>query len=69
MPAKKRRIKPKVGCEFVKRFKGKTYKLKIVKSDGEIAYEVGNTAFPSPSGAARSITKGQVNGWKFWRID
>ena len=69
MPARKKRTNPRVGCEFVTRFKGKTYKLKVIKADGKVAYELGDTAFPSPSAAAKSITKTEVNGWRFWKID
>jgi Protein of unknown function (DUF2924) len=69
MPARKKRPTPRVGSEFVKKFKGKTYKLKIIKADSRIAYELGDTAFPSPSAAAKSITQTEVNGWAFWLID
>ena len=62
MAARKERTKPKVGHEFVKKFKGKTHRLKIIKADGRIAYELGDTAFLSPSAAARSITRTEVNG-------
>jgi hypothetical protein len=69
MPARKKRPNPRAGCEFVKKFRGKTYKLIVIKAGSRIAYELGDTAFPSPSAAAKSLTKTEVNGWKFWKID
>jgi len=69
MPAAKQRTKPKVGLEFTKEYKRKTYKLKVVKTEGGVGYELGGTIFTSPSTAAKSITKNEINGWKFWGID
>jgi hypothetical protein len=69
MPSRKQRPNPKVGSEYVKEYKRKTYKLKVIKTGGSIAYELCGEVFPSPSAAAKSLTKGEVNGWKFWRID
>jgi hypothetical protein len=69
MPAAKQRTKPKVGLEFVKEYKRKTYKLKVVKTDRGVGYELRGTVFTSPSTAAKSITKNEINGWKFWNID
>jgi hypothetical protein len=69
MPARKKRTNPKVGCEFVRRFKNKTYKLRVIKVGDRIAYEHGSTVFSSPSAAAKSITKTEVNGWEFWKMD
>lgn len=65
MPAAKQRAKPKLGTEFVKEYKNKTYKLRVVK-DG---YELAGITYTSPSTAAKTITKTEVNGWKFWKID
>jgi hypothetical protein len=69
MPKRKERPNPKVGSEFIKEFKGKTHKLTVVKEGAVIAYKLGTSVFPSPSAAAKSITKNEVNGWKFWGID
>jgi hypothetical protein len=69
MPAAKKRTKPKVGLEFVREYKGKTYKLKVVKTEGGVGYELAGKVFTSPSTAAKSITKSEINGWKFWKID
>lgn len=69
MPAAKDRPNPKVGTEFVRDYKRKTHKLKVVKASGGVAYELNGTVYPSPSAAAKSLTKGEINGWRFWRID
>lgn len=69
MPTRKKRTNPKVGCEFEREFKSKIYKLRVIEIDGRIAYKLGGVVFPSPSAAAKSITKTEVNGWVFWRID
>ena len=69
MPAKTERPSPRVGSVFVKEYKGKRYILKVIRADGNIAYETDKTAFGSPTAAAKSITKTEVNGWKFWKIE
>ena len=68
MPAPKKRPNPKVGTEFIKEYRHKTYKLKIVKAAGDVAFELNGTIYTSPSTAARSLTRGEVNGWKFWKM-
>jgi hypothetical protein len=68
MPAPKERANPKVGSKFVKEYKHRTYKLKIVKAEGGVGYELDGTVYSSPSTAAKSLTKGEVNGWQFWKI-
>ena len=37
-----------------------------VRGDGEI--EIEGQPYPSPSGAAKSVTDHSENGWKFWRL-
>ena len=69
MAARKKRPNPKPGREFVKKYKHKTYKLKVVKANGGVGYELNGTVYSSPSTAGKSLTKGEVNGWKFWKID
>ena len=69
MPTRKERSNPKVGCEYVRKFKNKTYKLKVIKTREGIAYDLNDTVFSSPSAAAKSITKTEMNGWKFWKMD
>ena len=60
---------PKVGAKFEKTFKDKKYQLKIVSTPRGIGYELGGQVFRSPSAAAKSITKMDVNGWVFWRLN
>ena len=67
--ARKERPSPKVGSEFVKEYKRKTYKLKVIKTGGNIAFELGGEIFFTPTAAAKSITKNEVNGWRFWRMN
>ena len=55
--------------KFVKEYKRRTYKLKVVKVEGGIGYELNGTVYSSPSTAAKSLTKGEVNGWRFWELD
>jgi hypothetical protein len=69
MPARKQRPNPKVGVEYVREYKRKTYKLKVIRTGGSIVYELAGSVFPSPSAAAKSITNSEVNGWRFWEID
>lgn len=68
MPATKKRPHPKIGTEFIKKYKQKTYKLKVVKAAGGVAYELNGTVYTAPSTAAKSLTKGEVNGWRFWNM-
>jgi hypothetical protein len=69
MPAAKKRSNPKIGTEFIREYRNKTHKLKVVKAAGVVAYELDGTVYSSPSAAAKSLTKGEVNGWKFWKIE
>ncbi len=69
MPARKPRQIPPVGAAYTKTYKNKSYTLKVVKSDSGVGYKLGSTVYPSPSAAAKSLTKTEVNGWKFWKID
>lgn len=69
MPAAKDRVTPKVGTVFVREYKHKTHKLKVVKAQGGVAYELNGTVYTSPSAAAKSLTKGEINGWRFWKIE
>lgn len=69
MPAKKPHPKPSVGSKYEKTFKGKNYTLEVVKNVGGIAYKLKGSEYSSPSAAAKSVTNGEVNGWRFWGID
>jgi hypothetical protein len=68
MPKRKPRKPPKIGAEFVREFKGKRHTLKVVDEDGRVGYRVGAKTYRSPTGAAKSITGTEVNGWSFWKI-
>ena len=59
---------PKVGVIFERDFAGKHYVLKIVKSKAGMAYELNDKVFMTPTAAAKSITKFEVNGWRFWHM-
>jgi hypothetical protein len=69
MTAPKKRPVPKVGQVFVKAYKGEAYKLAVIKVSEGVGFKLGGTVYSSPSAAAKSITNGEVNGWKFWKID
>jgi hypothetical protein len=68
MPKRKRRNPPPVGAIFERAYQGHTYRLRVVDKDGDRWFEVGGRTYATPSGAAKSITKHDVNGWVFWRI-
>jgi hypothetical protein len=65
---KKTRTPPSVGMVFEKTFKWKTYKMQVVEHNGSIGYRVLGKVYRSPTGAAKAITKTEVNGWNFWDI-
>jgi len=69
MPKRKRRALPEVGATFERDYRGKQYRLRVVDKSGETWFEVGGRTFRSPSAAAKSITRSEVNGWVFWGID
>jgi len=68
MAKKKPRNTPPVGATFERNYKGKTYRLNVVTKDGRTRYKIGKEFFDSPSGAAKSIIKQEVNGWVFWKL-
>ena len=59
---------PPVGSRFEKRYRGKTYALKVIEKDGKVLFEVSGKHFDTPTGAAKQITKHEINGWKFWKL-
>lgn len=69
MPAHNTRKALKTGSVYTKTFRGKPYTMKVVQTEVGIGYSVGNSVFKTPSAAAKSITKNEINGWKFWGID
>lgn len=69
MSVRKKRTLPTVGSCYERRYKGTMYRLIVVKDGSSVGYKLGNKVFASPSGAARSLTNNEVNGWVFWRIN
>jgi len=69
MPQRRHRVLPKKGSSYEKHFKEKRFVMVVVEENGRILYEVGKSRFLTPTAAAKSITKHEVNGWKFWNID
>jgi hypothetical protein len=69
MPITKKRTELKIGTKFTKKYKEKTYQLKVVHHHGRLAYQLKKEVFSSPSAAAKSLTKTEVNGWVFWNMD
>ena len=69
MPKPKKRSAPKTGTTFEKQYRGKRYKMKVRESAGRTVYGLGGQTFETPTAAAKSITKHEVNGWTFWGID
>lgn len=69
MPIAKKRNPPPNGAEFEKSFKGKSFKLRVLRQDGTVYYCVGKERFTSPSTAGRHVTGHHVNGWRFWGIE
>lgn len=66
---KKERTIPLPGCKFKRTWKDIEYEMKVIKVGEAIKFKVNNEIFSSPSGAAKSITKQEVNGWRFWKIN
>lgn len=69
MPKIKNRETPKIGSIYEKKFNGVVYQLLVINSENGIAYKLGEQIFSTPTAAAKSIQKTEVNGWKFWKID
>jgi hypothetical protein len=69
MPKSKIHRTPKIGSAYERKFKGATYRMVVVDVKGRLGYRIGNVTFPSPSAADKSVTKVEVNGWRFWKID
>jgi len=69
MPRRKSRKPASVGDTYRRRYKGRLFTLEVVSTDGVVRFKVGKELFRSPSGAAKSIVKREVNGWRFWEMD
>ncbi len=68
MAKKIKRNTPSVGSSYERSWKNKIYKMRVVKTENGIGYEVDGKIYAYPSGAAKSITKQEVNGWRFWHL-
>ena len=69
MPKRKTRTLPKPGSRFNRDYLGKTYSLSVVEQNGRILYRLNGENYSSPSAAAKSLLKHEVNGWWFWAMD
>jgi len=68
MPPRIERKVPKAGEVFEGTFAKKKYRLKVIQLSDGIAYELDRCIFKTPTAAAKSITKFEVNGWRFWHM-
>lgn len=64
-----KRKPPKVGTSFERSFAEKHYTLKVVSTSDGIAYELNGRIYKTPTTAAKTITKYEVNGWLFWHME
>jgi hypothetical protein len=62
------RILPKAGVTIDRTFAGKQYRLKVADSPDGLVYELNGRIYKTPTAAAKSITKFEVNGWRFWHM-
>ena len=69
MPNRKKRELPRVGSLFEGKYKGKVYRLKVIGAPEGIAYDLGGRTFRTPTAAAKSVVKHEINGWTFWKMD
>jgi hypothetical protein len=69
MPKRKQHRRVKLGEVFTRKFRGKSYEMTVISTESGVAFRVGATNFSTPSAAAKFITKNEVNGWVFWKID
>ena len=69
MPKRRVRAQPSIGSDYVRVYKGDTFKMLVVADGPKLAYRVGEADHASPSAAAKAITKTEVNGWTFWRME
>lgn len=69
MPKLKEHVMPKIGTIFEKKYRGRCFKLAVVRHSGETVFALGGEMFKTPTAAAKSITKSEINGWFFWGIE
>ena len=59
-----------VGTKLVASHKKQTYRAEVVHTEEGIRYELEDgRAFTSLSAAGMAITRGNVNGWRFWSVE
>jgi len=68
-PQRKDHKLPRVGSSFERTYKGKKFRMELIKTKDKLLYRVSGTDYSSPSAAAKSITCSEVNGWKFWNME
>ncbi len=57
------------GTKLVARHKKTLYSAEVVETDEGVRYRIEDgREFKSPSAAAKAITGGAVNGWRFWSL-
>jgi hypothetical protein len=64
-----KRQPPKVGSQYKVSYLGIMRTLHVIERDGKICYKMAGKIYSSPSGAAKALLKGSVNGWKYWKMD
>jgi hypothetical protein len=60
---------PTVGKLYKGKHKGILYNMTAVATKEGIQYRMSGRLFKTPTAAAKSITRFEVNGWKFWNMD
>lgn len=59
---------PRINTEFERDYEGIKYKLKVVATSEGLRYELNGHLYKTPTAAAKTITKYEVNGWRFWHM-
>lgn len=68
-PQRKNHKLPRVGSSFERKFRGKVFRMEVIRKKDKLMYRVSETDYSSPSAAAKSITGSEINGWKFWSME
>ena len=73
MPKRKvRESLPRIGTVLTRTFRGKEIRATVVDVNpktGMVALDVKRKQYPSLSAAAKALTGGETNGWRFWGLD
>lgn len=64
-----KRIVPRADITVERTFAGTLYRLKVVNSPNGLVYVLNGHTYETPTAAAKSITKFEVNGWRFWHME